>query len=93
MNIINCLLLLNYISFILASCSPSIMQYNYIKKLKYKYIIFKKKEYPKILDNLKNRYQIYYGKSINVISEFLNEYDKLSSEDKVILDFIISSIL
>jgi hypothetical protein len=69
------------------------MQYNYIKKLKYKYIIFKKKEYPKILDNLKNRYQIYYGKSINVISEFLNEYDKLSSEDKVILDFIISSIL
>lgn len=96
MNIIQYILLANLInlfSFIFASSSSSNMNFHNMKKLGFKFIIFKKKEYPKIVNNLKNQIQIYYEKSIGILSECLCEYDKLSNEDKIIIDFIFSNLL
>jgi hypothetical protein len=85
--------LLNLFSYINASSSSSNMNFHGLRKLGFKYIIFKKKEYPKMLDSLRNQYQIYYEKSIGIISDCMCEYDKLSNEDKIIIDFIISNLL
>lgn len=87
------ILLLNIFYCIYASSSSSNINLNRIRNLGFKFIIFKKKEYPKILTRLKNQSQIYYEKSISIISECFCEYDALSSEDKIIIDFIFSSIL
>jgi signal recognition particle subunit SEC65 len=67
------------------------MDYNHgIRNLGFKIIIFKEKKYPKLVDYIKNRYQIYYEKTIATISESVSEYENLSYEEKIIIDFILS---
>jgi hypothetical protein len=76
-----------------ASSSNGMSSNHTIRNLGFKLIIFKKKEYPKLLENIKHSYKMYYEKSLATMSEYMNEYEKLSSEDKAIVDFIISTIL
>jgi len=76
-------------SFVYSSSSQ--MDYNHgIRNLGFKIIIFKEKKYPKLVDYIKNRYQIYYEKAIATISESVSEYENLSYEEKLIIDFILS---
>ena len=76
-------------SFVYSSSSQ--MNYNHnIRNLGFKIIIFKEKKYPKLVDYVKSKYQIYYEKAIATIGEGLSEYENLSYEDKLIIDFILS---
>jgi hypothetical protein len=71
--------------------STSQMNYNHnIRNLGFKIIIFKEKKYPKLVDYIKSKCQIYYEKTIATIGEGLSEYENLSYEDKLIIDFILS---
>ena len=66
---------------------------NNVRNFMLKTVIYKKKTIPKLLNGIKNTCKIYYTKSIEVFIDCLNEYDKLSYEDKQIIDFILSTIL
>ena len=66
---------------------------NNFKNFPIKCVIFKKKTIPKLLSIIKSKYKIYYTKTTEIFIDFLDEYEKLSYEDKALIDFIISSIL
>ena len=73
--------------------SSSKVNYNHnFRNLGYKIIIFKKKECPKTIEYIKDKCQIYYEKLIVSISESMIEYEKLSNDEKEVLDLIISII-
>ena len=78
-----------------ASSKPfSNMNYNHgIRNLGFRVIIFKKKEYPKLMDTIKTKTHDFYEKIITIIGDYLCEYENLPPEDKAIIEFIISSIL
>jgi hypothetical protein len=85
-------LLINYVN--ASSKHFSNMNYNHgIRNLGLKIIILKRKEYPKLLDNIKSKTQDLYEKTIATISEYMCEYENFSPEDKAIVEFIISTIL
>jgi len=83
------ILLISIINFI--SCIN--INSNNFRNVTFKVIIFKKKTLPKIFYKLQNFYNKCYNKSIVSVSEGINEYNNLSDEDRLIIDFIISSIL
>lgn len=90
MNIIYLSILFNLFTFASSSCN---INYRYGQKLKIKFIIFKEKKYPKLINDVKTSCKLYYEKSIGIMSDYMNEYDKISDEDKAIIEFIISTIL
>jgi len=93
----NCLvLLLVFLSNLAYASSKQLSDMNYnhgIRNLGFKFIILKRKKYPKLLDNIKNKSQNLYDKTIARVSECMCEYEKLSPEDKAFVEFIISTIL
>lgn len=88
--IIISLLLLNIIHYV--SCI-NINKNNSLRKITFKLIILKKKTLPKLVDKIKDYCTNCYNKSLVSISEGIHEYNKLTEEEKLILDFVISSIL
>jgi ribonucleotide reductase beta subunit family protein with ferritin-like domain len=69
------------------------MNYNHgIRNLGYKVIIFKEKTYPKLVELIKNKYKMYYDKSMVTIGETIVEYENLSHEEKEFIDLILSTI-
>jgi len=93
MNIINLVILFNTINITLASFLNSQWNNHKFRKTGLKLIIFKEKKIPKLLDLIKKQYKIYYDLTMVKISDGILEYDKLSYEDKEMIDYIISTIL
>ena len=91
MKIFNLVLLFNLFQVLIASNSSPRMNYNHgIRNLGFKVVIFKEKKYPRIIEYIKGKYQIYYEKTIASIAEGLIEYENLKYEDKEIIDLMIS---
>ena len=88
--IILSLLLLNIIHYI---SSININRNNSLRKITFKMIILKKKTLPKLLNKIRDFCTNCYNKSLVSVSEGIHEYNKLTEEEKLILDFVISSIL
>ena len=78
-----------------ASSKPlSNINYNHsIRNLGLKFIIIKRKEFPKLLDTIKTKTDILYDKTIAVVCEYMGEYENLSNDEKAFIDLIISTIL
>ncbi len=72
--------------------SPRINYNHSIRNLGYKVIIFKEKKYPRLVEFMKNKYKIYYDKTIATIGEGIIEYENLSYEEKEFIDLILSTI-
>jgi len=89
MNIINLILLFNLFTFALAKSYNKFHIYNQ-KATALKVSMFKKKNYPKLLDYVKTTSKVYYIKSIGIINNLIVDYENISDEDKTILEFIIS---
>jgi len=53
-------------------------------------IIFKEKKYPSLLLKIKNICEIKYVKTINYLYYYINEFNNLSEDDKLILETITS---
>jgi len=71
--------------------SSSQMKYNHnFRNLGLKFIIFKRKKYPILIDYIKEKNKIYYEKLVAFIGEGVTEYENLAYEDKIIIDFILS---
>jgi hypothetical protein len=71
--------------------SSSQMKCNHnFRNLGLKFIIFKKKKYPMLIDYINTKNQIYYEKLVAFISERVSEYENLAYEDKIMIDFILS---
>ena len=94
MNFINFIVLFTLFSMTMSALSgPSKWNNHKIRNTSFKFIIFKEKKIPKILNYIKKKYDIYYNKAIISVSNGITEYENLSSEDKQILDFIFSLII
>jgi hypothetical protein len=52
-----------------------------------------KKNYLTLVDNIKTQYKKYQEKSFGIISNVMLEYDKISDDDKKMLELMISNIL
>lgn len=93
MHFIQLILLFTLFQCLFASNNSPRMNYNHgIRNLSYKVIIFKEKKYPKLVEFIKNKYKMYYDKSIVTIGESIIEYENLSHEEKEIIDLLISTI-
>jgi hypothetical protein len=93
MNIIQIILLFNFIVTALSVCN--INSNCSLRFVGIKMIILNKinNNYPKIVDSIKKQYKKCYEKSIGIISNIIIEYDKISDDDKKVLDLMISSVL
>jgi vacuolar-type H+-ATPase subunit F/Vma7 len=91
--IIILLTIANCLSCITISSNTNTNAIHNLRNIGYKIIILKEKKIPKLLYKINNFYMSCYNKSLVTISECFIEYNKLSEEDKLIFDFIISSIL
>jgi hypothetical protein len=70
------------------------MNYNHnVRNLSFKFIIFKEKKYPKILNIINNKSKIYYDKAISFVNDQFNYYENLSPEEKHIIEFMFSMLL
>jgi len=92
MNIIYLSLLGFYIINTTISCSllTKSIYGNGIRTMGYKMIIYKEKKYPKLVELVKTKYNACYEKTIAAISDCMNDYDNLSYEEKIIVDFMLS---
>ena len=61
-----------------------------LRNISLRVIVFKDKRVPKILQPLRNICNRYYDKSIVTIADAFDFYSKLSDEDKLLLDTILS---
>jgi len=87
MQVFNLIILFTLFQSLLAStCSPR------IQRVRFRAIIFKEKKYPRIVEYVKNKYQIYFEKALVYIGEAATEYENLSYEEKEIIDLMISTI-
>lgn len=93
MHFIYLILLFSLFYGLVDSNNSSRMNYNHgIRNLGFKFVIFKEKKYPKLIEYIKNKYKIYYNKSMAAIGESVMEYENLSYEEKEIIDFMLSTI-
>ena len=92
MNIFILVILLSIVNFI-SSININKNDNHSLRNIFLKTIIFKEKKIPKSYNKIKCFFKKCYDKTIVSISEGINEYNNLSEEDKLIMDFIISSIL
>lgn len=53
-------------------------------------IIFKEKKFPKILEKLRNLYELCYIKTLASVSEGICEYNNLSEEERTLIETIIA---
>ena len=90
---LNLILLFTLFQSLIASNSSPKMNYNHsIRNLGFKAIILKEKKYPRLVEYIKDKYKIYYNKSLATIGETIIEYENLSYEEKEFIDLIISTI-
>jgi len=93
MYFIHLVLLFTLFHGLFASNNSPRMNYSHsIRNLGFKVVIFKEKKYPKLVELIKNKYQIYYDKSMATIGESIIEYEKLTPEEKDFIDLILSTI-
>jgi hypothetical protein len=61
-----------------------------IRNLSFKFVIFKEKKAPKLLNYFNSQYQKIYDKVLVTIADNINEYENLSYEDKCLVDFVFA---
>jgi len=89
MNLVSIIIIINIINLCMS------IDINYSKyKLKIyglRFLVFKKKNAPKMIYALKNLYDKYYNKSIVSLAEGMNDYNSnFTEEEKFIIETIIS---
>ena len=60
-----------------------------LRNMRFKCIIFKEKNLPKLCNELKKTSKIYHNKTIVIAAECFSKYSQLSEEDKLIIENII----
>jgi hypothetical protein len=95
MNIVICLLLLNFIStglsIILYNNQNFNQNFNHnLNRFALRYVIFKEKKLVKILKNIIHKIEINYNKSFASIAEGVSIYTELSEDEKTLIEAIIS---
>jgi hypothetical protein len=94
MQLFNIVLLFSLLQAVIASNSIRQINYNHgLRNLKFKFVILKDKEYPKLIKYIKNKYKLFYEKAIATIGEGMMEYENLSYEDKEIIDLLIATMI
>ena len=94
MNFMNLIVLFTLFSMTMSALSgPSKWNNHKIRNTSFKLIIFKEKKVPKLLHYIKKKYDNYYNKVLVTISDNITEYENLSSDDKQLIDFILSLII
>ena len=94
MNIIQIVLLFNFIATALSVCDIN-FKYN-MRVIGIKMLLLKKThklKYYYLVDSIKNKYKMFNEKSIGIMSNIMVEYDKMSDSEKKMIDLIISNIL
>lgn len=93
MHFIYLILLFSLFQGLIASNNSPRMNYNHgIRNLGFKIVIFKEKKYPRLVEFIKNKYKIYYDKTIATIGESVMEYENLSYEEKEFIELMLSSV-
>jgi hypothetical protein len=93
MHFIYLILLFSLFQGLIASNNSPRMNYNHgIRNFGFKVVIFKEKKYPMLVEFIKNKYKIYYDKTIATIGETIIEYESLSYEEKEIIELLLSSV-
>jgi signal recognition particle subunit SEC65 len=93
MHFIYLILLFSLFQGLIASNNSPRMNYNHgIRNFGFKVVIFKEKKYPRLVEYIKQKYKIYYNKSMATIGESIIEYENLSHEEKELIDLILSSV-
>ena len=88
MNIVAIIIILNIIS---AAVSIDINYSKYrLKNYGLRFIVFKKKTGPIILNTIRNFYDKCYNKSIACIGQGMCEYNALPEEDKILIETALS---
>jgi hypothetical protein len=64
-----------------------------IRNMSFKFVIFKEKSAPKLLNYFNKQYQKIYDKILVTVANGISEYENLSYEDKYIVDFIFSTLI
>jgi len=90
--IFNIVLLFGMLNLILASSNSSSnwRGSHKIRNLSFKFVIFKEKKAPKLLNYFNSQYQKIYDKVLVTIADNINEYENLSYEDKCLVDFVFA---
>ena len=93
--IFNIVLLFSMFNLILASStsSPNWRNSHRIRNMSFKFVIFKEKKAPRLLNYFNRQYQKVYDKVLVTIANGIAEYENLSYEDKYIVDFIFSTLI
>jgi len=94
MNIIQIVLLFNLIATALSVCHIN-SKYG-TRIIGFKMIILNrlhKKNYLTLVDNIKTKYEKYKDTSFGIMSNIMLEYDKVSDDDKKMLELILSNLL
>jgi uncharacterized protein YpiB (UPF0302 family) len=60
--------------------------------MSFKFIIFKEKKAPRLLNYFSSEYQKVYDKLFISIADGIIKYENLSDEDKYIVDFVFSTL-
>jgi hypothetical protein len=93
MNLIFLLLNILYLSYSIELSLNCNSIKNIIRNKTLRYMIFKEKKIIYTLQNFKRQTQIYYNKTIVSISEGIEMYNNLSTQDKIIIDTICDLFL
>jgi hypothetical protein len=64
-----------------------------IRNVGLRFIVFKEKTYPKMLQIINRQYKIYYDKTIYFMNDQYKNYENLSPEDKHLVEFMFSLLL
>ena len=92
--IFNIVLLFSMLNLILASptSSSNWKGSHRIRNMSFKFVIFKEKSAPKLLNYFNKQYKKFYDKLFVSIADGITKYENLSDEDKYIVDFIFSTL-
>jgi hypothetical protein len=60
--------------------------------MSFKFVIFKEKSAPKLLNYFSREYKKVYDKLFISVADGIIKYENLSDEDKYIIDFIFSTL-
>jgi len=90
----NVFLLFSIFNLILVSSTSSSSWKNShrIRNMSFKFIIFKEKKAPRLLNYFSSEYQKVYDKLFISIADGIIKYENLSDEDKYIVDFVFSTL-
>jgi len=93
--IFNIVLLFSMLNLILASSTSSSnwRSSHRIRNMSFKFVIFKEKSAPKLLNYFNRQYQKMYDTILVKVANGIAEYENLSYEDKYIVDFIFSTLI